>query len=75
LIGKITRRSPFDGYTDPEKNKAVIMHDVFSKGDSYFNTGDLVRNIGFRHAQFVDVSVTPSAGKVKMFQRLKSKTC
>lgn len=54
LIGKITRRSPFDGYTDPEKNKAVIMHDVFSKGDSYFNTGDLVRNIGFRHAQFVD---------------------
>ena len=30
------------------------MHDVFSKGDSYFNTGDLVRNIGFRHAQFVD---------------------
>lgn len=54
LIGKITRRSPFDGYTDPEKNKSVIMQDVFSKGDAYFNTGDLVRNIGFRHAQFVD---------------------
>ena len=54
LIGKITKRSPFDGYTDPDKNKAVIMQDVFSKGDAYFNTGDLVRNIGFRHAQFVD---------------------
>lgn len=54
LIGKITRRSPFDGYTDPEKNKSVIMKDVFSKDDAYFNTGDLVRNIGFRHAQFVD---------------------
>lgn len=54
LIGKITRRSPFDGYTDPEKNKSVIMQDVFTKGDAYFNTGDLVRNIGFRHAQFVD---------------------
>ena len=54
LIGKITRRSPFDGYTDPEKNKSVIMQDVFGKGDAYFNTGDLVRNIGFRHAQFVD---------------------
>lgn len=30
------------------------MKDVFTKGDSYFNTGDLVRDIGFRHAQFVD---------------------
>ncbi len=54
LIGKITSRSPFDGYTDPEKNKSVIMKDVFKKGDSYFITGDLVRDIGFRHAQFVD---------------------
>ena len=54
LVGKITRRSPFDGYTDAEKNKAVIMKDVFKHGDAYFNTGDLVRDIGFRHAQFVD---------------------
>lgn len=54
LIGKITNRSPFDGYTDPEKNKSSIMHDVFTKGDSYFITGDLVRDIGCRHAQFVD---------------------
>ncbi|MDM1756788.1 MULTISPECIES: long-chain-acyl-CoA synthetase [unclassified Acinetobacter] len=54
LLGKITKRSPFDGYTDPEKNKSVIMHDVFTQGDSYFITGDLVRDIGFRHAQFVD---------------------
>ena len=54
LIGKITRRSPFDGYTDPEKNKSVIMKNVLHHGDAYFNTGDLVRDIGFRHAQFVD---------------------
>ena len=54
LIGKITRRSPFDGYTDPEKNRAVIMQNVFKDGDAYFNTGDLMRDIGFRHAQFVD---------------------
>lgn len=32
----------------------MILKDVFNKGDSYFNTGDLVRDIGFRHAQFVD---------------------
>lgn len=54
LIGEITKRAPFDGYTDPEKNKAVIFTDVFKKGDRYFNTGDLVRDIGYRHAQFVD---------------------
>lgn len=54
LIGKITRRSPFDGYTDAKNNESVIMQDVLSTGDKYFNTGDLVRDIGFRHAQFVD---------------------
>lgn len=54
LIGKITDRTPFDGYTDPAKNESSILHNVFEKGDRYFNTGDLVRNVGFRHAQFVD---------------------
>lgn len=54
LIGKITNRSPFEGYTDPEKNKSSVMKNVFTQGDSYFNTGDLVRDIGCRHAQFVD---------------------
>ncbi|KAA8733769.1 long-chain-acyl-CoA synthetase [Acinetobacter qingfengensis] len=54
LIGKITARTPFDGYTDPEKNKAVLMQNVFKEGDHYFITGDLVRSLGFRHAQFVD---------------------
>lgn len=54
LIGKITDRTPFDGYTDPAKNESCIMQNVFEIGDRYFNTGDLVRDIGFRHAQFVD---------------------
>jgi citronellyl-CoA synthetase len=54
LVGKITKRSPFDGYTDADKNHAVILQNVFKRGDAYFNTGDLMRNLGFRHAQFVD---------------------
>lgn len=54
LVGEITEKTPFDGYTDPAKNEACILRDVFVKGDRYFNTGDLVRDIGFRHAQFVD---------------------
>jgi citronellyl-CoA synthetase len=27
---------------------------VFEPGDAWFNTGDLMRDMGFRHAQFVD---------------------
>ena len=30
------------------------MTDVFEKGDRWFNTGDLIKDIGFKHAQFVD---------------------
>lgn len=54
LIGEITPKSPFHGYTDPEKTKAVIFEGVFKKDDRWFNTGDIMRNMGFRHAQFVD---------------------
>ncbi len=54
LLAKIDDKSPLDGYTDPEKTKKVIFQDVFEKGDRYFNTGDLLRDIGFGHVQFVD---------------------
>ena len=54
LVGEICPKSPFDGYNDPEKTKSCILEDVFQKGDRYFNTGDLMRDMGYRHAQFVD---------------------
>jgi citronellyl-CoA synthetase len=54
LLAKIDDKAPLDGYTDPQKTEKVVLRDVFEKGDSYFNTGDLLRNIGFGHAQFVD---------------------
>ena len=54
LLARIDEKAPLDGYTDPEKTARVVLHDVFSKGDRFFNTGDLLRNIGFGHAQFVD---------------------
>ncbi len=54
LIGEISTKSPFRGYTDPEKTEKAILRDVFVKGDAHFNTGDLMRDIGFKHAQFVD---------------------
>lgn len=54
LIGEISEKTPFHGYTDAEKTEKCIFHDVFKKGDRWFNSGDLMRNMGFRHAQFVD---------------------
>ena len=54
MLGEITDKTPFDGYTDPEKTEKSIFRDVFTKGDAWFNTGDMMKDIGFRHAQFVD---------------------
>ena len=54
LIGHITDKNPFHGYTDPAKTKTTILENVFEKDDKWFNTGDIMRNMGFRHAQFID---------------------
>jgi len=54
LLGKITEFSPFAGYTSKDATEAKIFRDVFERGDVWFNTGDMVRNIGFKHIQFVD---------------------
>jgi citronellyl-CoA synthetase len=54
LLGEISKLAPFEGYTDPAKSEAVILRDVFKKGDAWFNTGDLMRDLGCNHAQFVD---------------------
>ncbi|WP_422909062.1 long-chain-acyl-CoA synthetase [Pseudomonas sp. MAC6] len=54
LISEISAKWPFDGYTEPAKSEAAILRNVFKKGDAWFNTGDLMRDIGCKHAQFVD---------------------
>lgn len=54
LISEISERAPFDGYTDSRANEGKLLRDVFKQGDCWFNTGDLVRDQGFRHIQFVD---------------------
>ncbi|KRQ06462.1 long-chain-acyl-CoA synthetase [Bradyrhizobium manausense] len=44
----------FEGYTDAEETEKKILRDVFTKGDAWFRTGDLMRldDKGFFH--FVD---------------------
>lgn len=37
---RVDRR--FDGYTDSTATKSKVLYNVFDKGDSYFNTGDLL---------------------------------
>ena len=54
LLGEINEKYPFDGYTEKDKSEKVILRNVFKKGDAYFNTGDLVFNMGYKHTQFVD---------------------
>ncbi|MCH8502773.1 MAG: long-chain-acyl-CoA synthetase [Ectothiorhodospiraceae bacterium] len=54
LLSRVTRLSPFDGYTDQGESEKKLLRDGFRKGDCWFNTGDLVRPMGFRHVQFVD---------------------
>ncbi len=54
LLTQITDKAPLDGYTDEGATQAKILRDVFAKADAWFNTGDLVRDQGFKHIQFVD---------------------
>jgi citronellyl-CoA synthetase len=54
LLGEITEENPFVGYTGKDVTESKILRDVFNKRDAWFNTGDLIRDIGFKHAQFVD---------------------
>lgn len=60
LLAEINDQQVFEGYTDAEATEAKIVRDVRSPGDSWFNSGDLIRRIdvgfsfGLPHFQFVD---------------------
>jgi citronellyl-CoA synthetase len=44
----------FKGYTDDQSTEKKIIRDAFAPGDMWANTGDVLRDIGHNHAQFVD---------------------
>lgn len=54
LLMKIMGPTTFAGYTDKNATKKKIFENPFGNGESYLNTGDLIRNIGYHHSQFVD---------------------
>ncbi len=54
LLGEISEDNPFVGYSSRKATDSKIIRDVFAEGDAWFNTGDLIRDIGYGHIQFVD---------------------
>ncbi|GAA5042316.1 long-chain-acyl-CoA synthetase [Nocardia callitridis] len=54
LLSKVTDRSPFDGYTDKAASEAKLVRAGFKPDDVWFDTGDLVRDQGWKHIAFVD---------------------
>ncbi len=54
VLFEVSASEPLMGYTRREETEKKLLRDVFAKGDCWFNTGDLMRNIGFGHRQFVD---------------------
>lgn len=58
-LGQIldARTSPagrFEGYADPEASAQKVLHDVFSSGDAWYRTGDLMRRDERGFFYFVD---------------------
>lgn len=44
LVAKIEAKAPFHGYAkNKQQTEKKKLYDVFVKGDSYFNSGDLLR--------------------------------
>ncbi|MCA9774362.1 MAG: AMP-binding protein, partial [Myxococcales bacterium] len=54
LLAEVSEKAKFDGYTDPAASEKKLFRNVFKTGDVWFNSGDLLRDLGFKHAQFVD---------------------
>ncbi|MEX2473638.1 long-chain-acyl-CoA synthetase [Marinobacter sp.] len=54
LIGEITKKWSFEGYTQKDATEKSILRSAFKKSDAWFNTGDVLRAIGCGHLQFVD---------------------
>ena len=54
LLFELGGMAVFRGYTDKKATDAKIFQNVFKEGDAWFNTGDLMRDIGNNHGQFID---------------------
>lgn len=54
LISEISETFVFDGYVNKARNEDKMLRNAFKSGDIWFNSGDLLQDIGFKHARFID---------------------
>ena len=54
LLIKISDDTIFAGYTDKQATEKKIFKNPFGNNEIWLNTGDMIRYIGYYHAQFVD---------------------
>ena len=54
LLFQITDPTIFAGYTDKQATEKKIFRNPFGNNEIWLNTGDMIRYIGYYHAQFVD---------------------
>lgn len=57
LIGRITKSRPsshFNGYADKKASEKKILRDVFTKGDMFFNSGDILVKDEYGYFYFKD---------------------
>ncbi|WND02998.1 long-chain-acyl-CoA synthetase [Temperatibacter marinus] len=56
VIGRIedTGMNKFDGYHEKKATEAKILHDVFTPGDKWFRTGDLMKRDNYGYIYFID---------------------
>jgi fatty-acyl-CoA synthase len=54
LLSRVTKRFPYDGFTDTQASEKRLYRSPFGKGHTYVDSGDLLRKIGYGHAVFVD---------------------
>ena len=54
LIFPFQSEQNFYGYTDEKATQSKFIRNVFKKGDTWLNSGDLVRDQGCNHVIFVD---------------------
>jgi citronellyl-CoA synthetase len=54
LISEINDQAVFEGYVNVDSNESKILRHALKSGDLWFNSGDLLQDIGYRHAKFID---------------------
>lgn len=55
LLFKASKKKQFlGGYLNKQDTEEKLVHSIIKEDDIWFNTGDIVQSLGFRHVRFID---------------------